>query len=213
MAVKSVPGYRSKPRNTGMRQRRSTILVAAEGRNKTETLYLRDFAREYNQIIAFVPGNYTDPVNMVRALIKEYKKKELDVEDGDAGYCLIDSDFADTKNIQIALADRIAERYGMRILVSGPCFEIWYLCHYGASTRQYCSGGDVLSEVRKYHPDYKKNMTGMFAATRKKIPEAIKNAERLRVACKEKGLTTHTSAFMPSTEIDELARRILSNEI
>ncbi len=212
MAIRQKPGYQRKRRNAHNRKWKPTILVATEGRNKTETMYLRELARERGWIIRFVPGNYTDPVNMVNTLVAEYQKQELEYKSKDLGCCLIDSDFAESKNAQIAAADRIAGKHGVKVIVSSPCFEIWLLCHYSASDRQYGSNEEVLAELRKHLPEYEKNAEGIYTATKGNLNTAIQNAERLRKVCEEKGLSVHTVSFMPSTEMDEIAKAILAED-
>lgn len=197
-------GYDPKPRNTGSRERRRRVLIVAEGKNKTETKYFNDLRRAYGLNLSFVSGNYTDPVNMVHAL-----KSRLDSDYGDIGVCLIDSDFKESKNIQIARADKIAAENGMEVIVSSPCFEIWFLCHYSASTRQYCSVEEIITELRKYLPGYEKNADGVFAATSGRIGEAIRNAQTLRESCERNGYRPHTVEFSPSTDVDKLVKQLI----
>lgn len=80
-------------------------------------------------------GGSTDPVNMVLELLSECKDMGFDPKAGDTGYCVLDSDFVASKNKQIALADKIARDNALSLIVSSPCFEIWYLCHYDYSTK------------------------------------------------------------------------------
>ena len=62
MAVRYGRG-KVKRRDTGTRQRKSIVLFAAEGTNKTETLYFNSFKPEKVQI-KFTRGNETDPEKM-----------------------------------------------------------------------------------------------------------------------------------------------------
>ena len=53
---------------------KKTILIAVEGNNKTEKTYFSNFEngkKSYN--ITYARGNNTDPLNLVRMLIKEVK--------------------------------------------------------------------------------------------------------------------------------------------
>ena len=50
MAVNS-GGYKRKVRNSFRRARRPIIFLVAEGKNKTETLYFRNFGQDVNRII------------------------------------------------------------------------------------------------------------------------------------------------------------------
>ena len=200
-------GYQPKPRNTNQRQRKKIILLATEGKNKTETHYFRSMSGP-SFLIRFAPGNYTDPVNMVHALKTEFEDQGLEKEMGDVAYCLIDSDIDPTKDIQIENADIQAGEVAT-VIVSSPCFEIWYLCHYVKSTRQYNSNKEVIDTLKRYIPDYNKNMTDIWAILGDKSKDAIKNAKELEKHCLESGLKPHTVAFMPSSEIYKILSMIL----
>ena len=119
-----------KKRNTFDRKRKPFIVLAAEGKNKTERMYFTEFGKENKRKIQWALSNYTDPEKMAQALEEKCKEIEWMPEIGDVAYCLIDSDFSQTKNIQIKKAEQSLSKFGMRLLVSSPCFEVWYLCHY-----------------------------------------------------------------------------------
>lgn len=89
MAVNSGRNKR-KERNSFRRARRPIIFLVAEGKNKTETLYFRDFGQDVNRIIKFAPGNHTDPVNMVNELKSYIAENDFSQDLGDKAYCLID---------------------------------------------------------------------------------------------------------------------------
>ena len=201
-------GYQPKPRNTNQRQRKQIILLATEGKNKTETHYFRSLSGS-SYIIRFAPGNYTDPVNMVSALKAEFEDQGLETELGDVAYCLIDSDMDPIKNKQIATAD-VQAGDKVTVIVSSPCFEVWYLCHYVKSTKQYASNKEVIDALKKYVPEYNKGMPGLWDILGDKSEVAIKNAKELEKYCIELGLKPHTVAFMPSTEIYKIISLILA---
>ena len=210
--MKNPRGYAKKVRNSFTRERRPVIVIAAEGKNKTEYQYFRDFGRDVERQIVFADGNYTDPVQMAGVLIKKCEQRDWQRENGDRAYCLIDSDTDDKKDIQIAKADRKLRAQGLQLLVSGPCFEIWYLCHYHANARQYHNVEEIISELRHFHPAYDKSTEGMYAATKERLQTAIQNAEKLRAACMDRGYQPHTVDFCPSTEIDVLAKELMRQE-
>lgn len=192
-------GYQPKTRNSYQRKPKSVILLATEGKNKTETLYFKSIhSPDYK--IQFAPSNYTDPVNMVYALKKEYEELELDVELGDVAFCLVDSDVDPAKDRQLEKCDVDAEN-NTYVIVSSPCFEVWYLCHFTASTRQYTSNTDVLKALKQFIPEYRKEMPKVWEIIGNKTETAIRNAKVLEQQCFEKGLKPHTVAFTPSTEV------------
>lgn len=201
-------GYQPKPRNTSRRERKKVILLMAEGENKTETFYFKGLSNS-SYVIQFAPGNYTDPVNMVNALNRAFDDLGLDATAGDAAYCLIDSDVDPKKDKQIASADAKAGD-GIKVIVSCPCFEIWYLCHYIKSTRQYVSNKEVIGALKKYLPEYNKSMTNMRSILKGKSEEAIKNAEELEKHCQELKLKPHSVEFQPSTEVYKILSQFLA---
>ena len=192
-------GYQPKARNSYQRNRKSIVLLSTEGKNKTETQYFKSIP-SLKHVIRFAQGNYTDPVNMMHALKKEFEELELETEMGDAAFCLVDSDVDPAKNSQLEKADSEAID-GIKLVVSSPCFEIWYLCHFSASTRQYGSNDEVLRILKQHIPEYKKEMTGIREIIWNKTDTAIHNAKVLEQQCFEKGIKLHTVAFTPSTEV------------
>lgn len=81
------------------------LLIAAEGNNKTETNYFRNFQRD-NVSIKTISGNETSPVQLADRLIHE--ANDLDLQEDDLAVCLVDSDFDSAKDIQLKQADQEA---------------------------------------------------------------------------------------------------------
>ena len=203
-------GYQPKARNSYQRNRKSIVLLSTEGKNKTETLYFKSIP-SLKHVIRFAQGNYTDPVNMMHALKKEFEELELETEMGDAAFCLVDSDVDPAKNSQLEKADSEATD-GIKLVVSSPCFEIWYLCHFSASTRQYGSTDEVLRILKQHIPEYKKEMTGIWEIIWNKTDTAIHNAKVLEQQCFEKGIKLHTVAFTPSTEVYKIVELLTTED-
>ncbi|MBQ9763230.1 MAG: RloB domain-containing protein [Phascolarctobacterium sp.] len=202
-------GYVKKARNTGVRIRRPIIFLGTEGNNRTETLYFRDFCQDYNRMVRFSTGNNTDPVNMINDLKSYMDKNGFDAKLGDKSYCLVDSDVAQAKNAQIAQADALALCYGIDLVLSVPCFEIWYLCYFSFSTRSYSSNFDVIKELAKYIPGYNKGLQKIYEKTKCNLHQAIINAVRLEAYCSRNRYIKHTTNFMPSTEVYKIANEII----
>ena len=200
-------GYQPKARNSHQRNPKSVILLAVEGKNKTEAQYFKSVPCP-DHVIRFAPGNYTDPVNMMQALRKEYEDLGLDAQSGDAAFCLVDSDIDPIKDRQLERADAEAGE-NMELVVSSPCFEVWYLCHFTTSTRQYNSNSEVLKALKEHIPDYRKEMPGIWDAIGTETDIAIRNARYLELQCLEKGLKRHTVAFTPSTEVYKIMELLL----
>ena len=206
MAMRNGRG-KQKQRNTGNRERHRVILFAAEGKNKTETLYFRRFTTKDIQV-RFTSGNETDPEKLMSRLLEEIQENDLNPELGDCAYCLVDADCNPTKDNQIARADEMAKGTMAELIVSNPSFEIWYLCHFTYSTKEYHSSDEVEIDLKRQMPDYSKNRLDMYERTVSHIDTAVRNAERLEQYNVDAGKKIHTSGFQPSTEVYKVVKNI-----
>lgn len=205
-------GYTPKKRNSNSRKRKKVIFIATEGKNKTERLYFKKFNSDKVQM-RFAKGGSTDPVNMVSELLSECKDMGFDPEAGDMAYCVIDSDFSINKNNQMALADKKAKKNDLSLIVSSPCFEIWYLCHYEYSTKVFGSNEEVIDELKKRMPQYAKNKEDMYEILLQMKDNAVENAKKLEKYNLHSGKKLHTVEFMPSTEVYRIIETIVKAEV
>lgn len=141
---------------------------------------------------------------MVNALDKDFRSKGLSHKNGDMGFCLVDHDCQSSKDEAILKADKIAGKKNLKLLVSNPCFELWYLCHFIKSTKQYNSSSAVVEELKRYYPQYKKENDSIAEDVRDKIDVAIENAKFIEMYCIENGYENRTASFQPSTDIYKL---------
>ena len=192
-------GYVAKKRNTGKRKRRRIVLLAVEGNNKTETNYFRGFDSKDTKII-FASGNDTDPINMANSLVEDYKFNELDGELGDAAFCVVDGDVSRTREKQVLEADRIVKKIGS-VIVSNPCIEVWFLCHFTPSSRPFQSSKEAVNRLKECIPGYEKNMDGLYDLLEEKQEYAINNAKALDRINEAVGRKLHHYDYQPSTEI------------
>lgn len=205
-------GYTPKKRNSNSRKRKKVIFIATEGKNKTERLYFKKFNSDKVQM-RFAKGGSTDPVNMVSELLSECKDMGFDPEAGDMAYCVLDSDFSINKNNQMALADKKAKKNDLSLIVSSPCFEIWYLCHYEYSTKIFGSNEEVIDELKKRMPQYDKNKEDMYEILLQMKDNAVENAKKLEKYNLQSGKKLHTVEFMPSTEVYRIIETIVKAEV
>lgn len=85
--------FQKKKRNDVKRKRKPVMLITAEGRNKTEKQYFNSFQDQHGKYsIRFATGLETDPVGMLKAMEKAWKKNELSEKDGDKAYIVLDMD-------------------------------------------------------------------------------------------------------------------------
>lgn len=202
------PGYSPKRRGIENKKRRPVIIVNAEGNNKTETNYLKKFASNRKFTLFFSSDHSTDPLTMVKNIFKDQKEIGFDPSFGDRAFCLIDSDFDAGKNKKIKEAENYSSKKNIDLIVSGPCFEIWFICHFIYSTKQYKSAADVVLELQKYIPKYAKNSDQMFDLLSEKVDFAVDNAKKLEAELIKDGKNIHSVEFMPSTEVYRIVEYI-----
>ncbi|WP_303816289.1 RloB family protein [Acidaminococcus timonensis] len=204
-------GYRKKIRDSKQRKTKHVLLIAAEGNNKTETNYFRNFNKD-SVSVRFVSGNETEPGQLVRRLAEEAEAQDLQPDD--LAVCLVDADFDVSKNNQLKKADQEASKarkkgFNLQLTVSSPCFEIWYLCYFSSSTRNYNSNKEILKELERYIPDYSKSQDVYKEYLQGNTALAVKNAKILEKHCLESGLQPHTVSFTPSTEVYKVFEEFL----
>lgn len=203
MVKKKRPGYHKKKRNSGQRVIKHILLIAAEGNNKTEKLYFQNFNQK-SISIKFVSGDETAPEQLAERLLNE--ARELELQQGDMAISVIDTDYDSKKNKQISEADKFlrkAKKKGLDIcqIVSNPCFEIWYLCHFIYSTKNFNNTPELLKDLEKYVANYQKGENIYPKYLQNLTFTAIKNAKKLENYCMDSGKKPHTVDFSPSTEV------------
>lgn len=69
----------------------------------------------------------------------------------------------------------------IHLVISNPCFEIWYLLHKRYSTKKYDESEQVISELKNYQgwDNYSKSDNDTYEKTILDVDKAIKNAKRL----------------------------------
>ena len=149
---------RDRTRNNHNRKSKRVVLVAYEGENKTEKNYFDNFlGRDKNYIIKSVPGNETDPINLVKQTIKKVKDLELDLSLDDKAFCIFDTDTKLEKNVQIEAAIKMSKKNNIIPIVSSPCVELWFLLHYEYTTAMV-SSNEVIERLKRYYPKYEKKL-------------------------------------------------------
>jgi hypothetical protein len=114
--------------------------------------------------------------------------------DFDEVWCVFDVD-----DFDIDTAVREAERRGLLLAVSDPCFELWLLLHHESCTAYQDGYRAVERRLRKHVSNYDKSRLD-FRDYEPGLPEAIRRAEKL------------ARTGNPSTGMWRLARRIGNEE-
>lgn len=197
-----------KKRGKVSRKAKKIILIGAEGKNQTERKYFKAFNQVQSEYkIMAGKGNNTDPVGVVEDLLKSAKQEELDLKDGDILACFIDVDFKNGRDQELRAAMKLARQNNISVLLSNPCFEIWYLLHFRYSTKLYGSNEEVIKELGSYISDYSKSKD-VYDLIENKIDQALLNTKRLESYHLENGINDRLKK-LPSTEAYKLIEMIL----
>ena len=166
-------------RNRKNRRTKENILFEFEGKNKTEEIYFRNFQKRGNPYnIKFAYGHDTDPVGMIKSLIGYMKKEDINTENADKIYCVFDADIDINKQKRIDEAIKLASENGIEIIISIPCFELWYRLHYSYTSKIYFSNKEIINDLKSYIPNYEKNMN-IYNIIEDKTNIAIENSKKL----------------------------------
>lgn len=194
-------GKKEKKRDKISRQRAKFIVIGAEGNNKTEKNYFNDYFKSNKQYkVKFPTSKDTDPEGVIDDTINYINKENIDMSNGDIVWCFIDSDTDISKQSQIDNAFKIAKANGIELLISNPCFEVWFLQHYSYSTKPFPSSSSVINELKKYIPNYEKN-TSVYPIISEKILTALDNAKKLEKHHDNLGVKKKHISRNPSTEV------------
>ncbi len=191
-----------------IRKQKSKILIAVEGKNKTEKTYFSNFEdgkKPYN--ITYAKGNNTDPLKLVKMLVKEIEKMELDLQDGDAAYCIFDTDIDPDKNKIINEAIQLAKKNNIKIITSSPCVELWFLLHYDYTTANM-RNEEVIKRLKKFYPKYEKNVN-IFPDIIENLYKAIERAKKLEKYQLDNTRRIGTVEANPNTEIYKIVEYLI----
>ncbi|MGN1297223.1 MAG: RloB family protein [Clostridia bacterium] len=203
-------------RNCNQRKTKSIIAIGCEGKNKTETTYLKNFSSR-ECIIKFSTGRHTDPVGMANDLVDFIKSEDIKTEYGDKIYLLIDTDVNQNKQDQINVTKEICNQNNIELITSTPTFEYWYILHYGYTSKNYQSSKQVKNEIKNKISNYSESMN-VYPIIENKTDIAIVNAKKIEKYQEENGqdidseeANPHTSAYRVIEELKKRRRYYYEN--
>jgi len=197
-----------KARGKATRKTKMVMLLSLEGNNKTEKNYFSNFKDNKKFAINFSNGNYTDPVNMAHALIEDSRYETLDFKRGDKAYCIFDTDVDPLKQVEIDKAISICSPKHAEVILSNPCFEIWFLCHFTNSTKHYSTNDELLKVLKRIIPGYDKHVD-IFDKIKNNTSIAITNSKQLDDHHLSIGKMPRTMDCNPSTEVYKIVEILI----
>ena len=194
-------GYSS--RKSGNRKEFKTLVIVSEG--ETERVYFRGYKQRKSGLYIIIPNSTeTDPVNLVNLALRQIVKYDLDLENGDQVWCVFDADRNTNENIQRALA-RADDK--VKLCLSNPCFELWYLLHFGYFDGRI-STGDMQNKIETHIRGYDK-VKDYFGVLLSKRDAAVRNSKKLVQKHEESGTQLLSIESNPSTNVFDLVEYIL----
>jgi len=199
--------FSTKKRNKRNRKEKPMIIITAEGRNETESRYFNGFKTAgCPYIIKFhKAGHLTDPTKLAVSIRKRWDAEEADVRTGDMAFVIVDLDNKESKAKEIQQLE--AKNNIERFIVSNPSFEVWYLLHYGFSTKSYVNADAVIRELKKHYPEYEKT-SDMHSRLKEKTGKAIANAEKLESYYKKEEHLHPDEKCNPYTDVHKIVKML-----
>lgn len=203
-------GTRRKQRDKVTRKRNKIILIGIEGKNKTEKNYFLSLIKDVggNYKIRFSSGNYTDPNNILQTMIYYIKEHELNKKEGDLFYCVFDTDTDPNKQSIIDKTCQKASEHKIEVILSNPCFEVWFLQHFEYSTKQFINNNEVIEKLKKHLSTYEKS-SDVYDKLKNKTAKAIKNSKQLEKYHNEQGRPNKHISRNPSSEVYKIAEKFI----
>ena len=184
---------RNPPRFSG-----DLFLIVCEG-EKTEPNYFNELKRRLKihplQVEVYGKECGPDPLSVVKYARDKKKKPRRDGLNFDQVWCVVDKD----THTNLAEALNMAESNKIKICLSVPSFEFWYLLHFRYTTSPFKDADALIRELRQYLKEqtYLKNSPPMDELM-PFLETAITNSARVRKNSKTSGQEN------PRTDVDLL---------
>lgn len=149
MIRKSKPSFK--------RKRKPSIFLICEGRNKTERAYFSHFNERSNPYnLRIVDCESTDIMHMAKKAESIFVEYDLDLEVGDAVFCLVDLDLDQRKYEKYIKAKLKYKK--ITIIPSNPCFEIWLQYYFVKNPKVVSSSQKAKDELARIFGAYKESL-------------------------------------------------------
>jgi hypothetical protein len=127
---------RSVGRKVTSQAKKFQVLIFAEG-EKTEEIYVNHWWRKHRErvVVSFADYRGSAPMKLVEAATAQRTADLRDARKGkgdayDEYWCVFDVD----QHPRLADAIALAEEDGIKVALSSPCLEVWFLIHFDAQT-------------------------------------------------------------------------------
>lgn len=196
-------GYSKRKSNN--RKEYKILVIVCEGQ-KTERIYFNRYKERNSGLCIKTPNSrVTDPINLVNIASSQIQKYGLDLDNGDTVWCVFDADNNTNDNIEKAKA--LAKNKNVKLCLSNPCFELWYLLHF-CYFSTYIATNDLQSKLKAHIANYDKTKD-YFDILLSKRDAAISHSKALKQIHYAKGIDLLSSHSNPSTQVFQLVEYTL----
>jgi len=200
-------GYTQRRRNS-FREQYERILIVCEG-TKTEPQYFNAMKSKLHLISLVVAGKHckSEPDKIIKHAI-ELKKKASESPDTkyEHVWCILDVE-APNPHASLEKAISTAKANDIKLALSNPCFEYWYILHFEKTGRLFHKSKDVERELKTHYSAYKKNSKDIFAVLYPRTDTAIQNAKNV---LSEKRCSEDLRKHNPSTHVHRIVEHLLT---
>ncbi len=174
------------------------IVIACEG-SKTEPGYFESIRRELRlrtlQIIVLRHQGRTDPRSIIERVIEERKEMKSNQAwtEGDSAWAVFDGDeHIEQSPDNWRSAIDLATKQKIKLAITNPCFEFWYLIHFQDYFAQI-TRDRVINLLGKHIPNYDKSMCLYPKPLKPLTEQAIQRAERIAAQIERDELDEHSN--------------------
>ena len=195
-------------RPPGNREERTKLLIFGEGQETEQNYFeaMRQTRKIREKFVVTVKGGHGfSQAAVVREVIKFLNGKSFDEI-----WCVLDTEGPD-KREQLEEAYRVAETYGIKICLSNPSIEVWFLAHFQRKAGSYQDSASAESALnrhwqKKFNRDYFKNDKRIYSDLDPLLKTAVENAKWVLEKHHKNGACKDRNS---STEVYQLISRLL----
>lgn len=197
---------RREPRRPSTRAQRFQIRVFTEGK-ETEVGYINHYRRLHREevLVSLAEHSGSAPLSVVETAVNERRKDRREEKRGrgsahDEYWCVIDVD----EHAKLGEALRLAKENGIKVALSSPCIELWFLLHEELRP-SHLDRRDAQRHSKELLGCEKKLTDGALKFLEKNYLTALENAKKLDA--KHRADQTATP-WNPSSNVWELVETI-----
>ena len=192
---------------------RESILIVCEGR-KTEPNYFKGWVQKLRvnplvEVRVHGEARGSAPISVVDYAITLRNEKVLAAKTSpverpfDVVWCVMDVEVPPHTSLAQAYNKALAN--DLKISLSNPCFEYWYLLHFKRTSALFCAAAHVIRALKHYHPAYTKNDPDFFDVVYPRTDTAINNSKGVLA---EKHYGEDLRTCNPSTHVHRVVEHL-----